>query len=554
MSDYSQPPNLFAHTQSQQQYGQQAYQQQQQQQQAHSYAAQPSPFPSGAPLPSVVVNPPPPQPVKEPFAIKVMRLPSPSFVPLNPLAWKLDSCSTGENGTLPTGAPGCELALSPQLLLPSSLLQVYLGESFRACVSVWAASLPSPASTNATGGNTFHQVGIKLELQTSSRRWTLADSTAAASNFSMAGGSSKALLVSHNLSELGVNCLVALVSYKDEYTGERRSFQKFFKFHVHDPFTIHTTVHARGEGALLAEVQLTSLLNRAVQLWNVHFESAQPGLIQVQDLNGTAAEDGAEGSSALADYSSDEEEEHDETDAVSAAIEGDIAGAGAETRRRSASVTSGPAGAPVPTGRGVLLPGQSSRSFLFRLVELKAASRHVLDLGRLQLRWRSLIGENGRLKSSNVSRTSKPLSRELDLNVTEAPARVAVEQPFVVAAQARNGSASPALLVVQLLKDRMGTLLPLGPAVRQLGVVPPHSSQAFSFQLVGVGVGVQRISGLRVSLTPLLPGGSNLPNTAATVISDFDHLHSIEVCQREDMQDAESDAFAGNALAEAQAI
>ena len=92
--------------------------------------------------------------------------------------------------------------------------------------------------------------------------------------------------------------------------------------------------------------------------------------------------------------------------------------------------------------------------------------QHVLDLGRLQIRWRSLIGENGRIKSSNVSRTSKPLSRELDLVVVEAPARVAVERPFVVAAHARNGSNAPALLVVQLLKDRMGTLLPCGPAIR----------------------------------------------------------------------------------------
>lgn len=321
----------------------------------------------------------------------------------------------------------------------------------------------------------------------------------------MVGGSSRTLLVSHNLSELGVNCLVCLVSYKDEFTGERRSFQKFFKFHVHDPFAIHTTVHAR-EGSLLAEVQLTSLLNRAVQLHSVHFESANPALLQVQDLNHTAADDEED-----EDYSSDEEE------GASGTTEAD----GVPTRPRETTSATRP-------GYGVLLPGQSSRSFLFRLVELKAASKHVLDLGRLQLRWRSLIGESGRLKSSNVSRTSKPLSREIDLTILDAPARVAVERPFTVSAQARNGSNAPALLVVQLLKDRMGTLLPYGPSIRQLGVVPAHGVAPFSFQLVCVGLGVQRLSGVRLSLTPLLPGnGPPMPNTAATVMQDFDHLHSL---------------------------
>ena len=65
---------------------------------------------------------------------------------------------------------------------------------------------------------------------------------------------------------------------------------------------------------------------------------------------------------------------------------------------------------------------------------------------------------------------------------------------------------------------------------QQLGVVGAHSTCPFSFTLVGVGLGVQRISGLRLSLTPLLPGsGAPMPNTAATVVQDFDHLHQLVV-------------------------
>lgn len=549
MTDYPPPSNLFAppphHSQNQQQ-------QQHPAPVASPAASVPPVTATGLPAaPHVNVHPPPPPAAKEPFAIKVMRLPSPSFVPLSPLAWKLDSCAGGSTDTalaplagqtqfgalMQHGVPGVELALSPQLLLPTNIGTVYLGETFRACVSVWAQPSAAAASAApAAAGNTttpapaaqYTQVGIKLELQTSSRRWTLSDSTAASQLSSLAVGSSRDLIVSHSLSELGVNCLVCLVVFRDDSSGEKRSFQKFFKFQVHDPFSIHTTVHQR-EGVLLAEVALTSLLNRSVWLWNVHFESANPALIAVQDLNGSSNSGGEAnavvpvGPAAAAGTESGPEGLAGLSAAGAAAAA--AAGAADPTRPRSGSVVPS---SDAPSA-GVLLPGQSSRSFLFRLLELTPASKHVLDLGRLQIRWRSLIGESGRIKSSSVSRTSKILQRdrEIDCVVTAAPARVVVEAPFSVQTLLRNGSASPAILVVQLLKDRMGTLLPWGPCVRQLGVVAPGESIPCAFELVGVGLGVQRISGLRVSLTPVLAGTNGAPNTAATIMQDFDHLHQV---------------------------
>lgn len=124
---------------------------------------------------------------------------------------------------------------------------------------------------------------------------------------------------------------------------------------MHDPFSIHTTVHQR-EGVLLAEVALTSLLNRAVYLWNVHFESANPALIAVEDLNSTSEE----GAAAAA--------------AAPAPAEGVATDLTAQSHEVARARTSSAAAAEKP-GQGVLLPGQSSRSFLFRLIELKPASK-----------------------------------------------------------------------------------------------------------------------------------------------------------------------------------
>src|SRR5690242_19145111 len=107
-----------------------------------------------------------------------MRLPSPSFYASTPLSHQLDGHACTE-----PARPA--FALSPQLLLPTNIGTVYLGETFRACVSVWQ---------QAAGGVTVHQVGCKLELQTSSRRWTLVDTTSAPLTTSMAPGATKDLL------------------------------------------------------------------------------------------------------------------------------------------------------------------------------------------------------------------------------------------------------------------------------------------------------------------------------------------------------------------------
>lgn len=127
---------------------------------------------------------------------------------------------------------------------------------------------------------------------------------------------------------------------------------------MHDPFSIHTTVHQR-EGVLLAEVALTSLLNRAVYLWNVHFESANPALIAVEDLNATTTDEAAAVAAAGAPAPAEGAAAADPT---------------AQSHDGARARTSSAAAAEKP-GQGVLLPGQSSRSFLFRLIELKPASK-----------------------------------------------------------------------------------------------------------------------------------------------------------------------------------
>lgn len=426
-----------------------------------------------------------------------MRLPSPSFQSDTPLSWRLDSHLGG-------GSP--EFGLTPLLLLPTSIGTVYLGETFRACVSVWQQCAP---------GVVLHGVGIKLELQSSSRRWTLVDTTSSAnlSSSIMSSGATKDLLVAHNLAELGVNRLVCLVTYRDTPDGPPRTFSKFFKFHVAEALHLHTTIHAR-DGALLAEVALTSLVPRALHLERVQFEPADPRIL-VEDLN-------------LDDAPIDADEEADSN---------------TNTKPNDAV-------APVAAadgGRSVLLAGHSSRVFLFRFVVSPAYTD--LLLGRLQLRWRSLLGESGRIKSSGISRTAPragsgsgaasaaAATAGIECVLVAAPASVLVEHPFTVRACVRNLTSVASLLVVQLVKDRMGTLLAAGPATRQLGYLAPGGEREFAIDLVGVGLGVHRVSGVCVSLTPCAAGTTDTPAPDTDTITQiFDHLHQVEVTRDSEEQ------------------
>lgn len=331
-------------------------------------------------------------------------------------------------------------------------------------------------------------------------------------------GTSKDLLVSHNLSELGVTCLVCLVVYRDDVSGERRTFQKFFKFHVHDPFTIHTTIHAR-EGILLAEVALTSLLHRTVTLGKVVFEPSDARIL-VEDLNGSSSSDAC-GAHQLP-FSLSEESTNN------------------LLRIRSSSTGGAPPSDFLSGLSGVPFPAGSARSFLFRFT-LPPECADLL-LGRLQIRWTSQGGENGRIKSSGIARNTSGkvgaavagggigsmANSGVEATVLDAPGQSPVEQVFPVGLLIRNLTQERRICVLQLLKDRMGTLLPVGPSTRQLGIFSSGAAMPVTIDLVGVGLGVQRIGGIRVSMTAVIPG-TNMPNQATTITQDFDHLHQLEI-------------------------
>jgi hypothetical protein len=139
----------------------------------------------------------------------------------------------------------------------------------------------------------------------------------------------------------------------------------------------------------------------------------------------------------------------------------------------------------------------------------------VPDIGRLQLSWRSGLGENGRITSLQILRPPV-IRREYDLVVINAPARVRLEQPFtsilyrpfyilfchfhcfinlfvtvvhdIVVLEVRSQWERRLELRLSLLKDRMTSLLPCGISAKSLGVIEVKGSKQFSIDLLPVGM------------------------------------------------------------------
>jgi hypothetical protein len=98
----------------------------------------------------------------------------------------------------------------------------------------------------------------------------------------MASNDVKAFNIQQLLNEVGLNCLIATITFKDitanappitthsNYENDplRRQFQKFFKFHVYNPLNVNTVVLAK-ESLLYAECTVTNLLQRSIYIQQV---------------------------------------------------------------------------------------------------------------------------------------------------------------------------------------------------------------------------------------------------------------------------------------------
>ena len=404
----------------------------------------------------MAAQPPPPALDANPVTLKVMGLFKPTFnfglpVPFPPIA---------KQAADPEPEPG--MALSRMLTLPTSFGDIFLGETFRCYVSL-CNICPIPLSA----------VGLKVEVQNQQQRETLKNTTADGTISKFAAQQTLDQIIEYELKDVGIHILICSAVYTDS-TGERKEFRRFFKFQVTLPLSMKFKTHElKPHNEVLVETQLQNAMPRQIFLESVDFRPAKE--FDVESLNTfppslAAPRLGGEPAAAASDA-------------------GDAA-----MGRPEMSV-----GLPA-FGSLAYLKAGDTQQYVFRLrgkvppSELSKAS----VLGRMDIRWRSAMGEAGRLQTNKVQRKLPP-ARGVEVSLVSAPPEVALETPFAVVCSVTNTSASEMQLQLNAgVGGAGGALLIDGLCTRNLGTLKPNTSKQLELQLIAIEPGVQKLSGMQL--------------------------------------------------------
>ncbi|CAI8028281.1 Trafficking protein particle complex subunit 13 [Geodia barretti] len=273
-------------------------------------------------------------------------------------------------------------------------------------------------------------VAVKVELLTPSHRPQLDPSAC------------EERIISHEVKELGEHSLICTASYMVFATGEEMLLRKFFKFGVAKPLDVKTKFMNIEEDILL-EVQIQNATPTHMFLDTVTFDPSAG--FRAQDLNTI------------------------------------------RTNNSEVSVF----------GKDNLLPPRNIRQHLYKLTPLGPLQTSGVvsnvQVGKMDIVWRSRFGERGRIQTGQLKATLPPLP-QLKVTVVESPGTVSLERPFRITLRVHNGSGGPMRLRSVLEKHPGAGILWTG-VTGKVYACPVHNE-------LPAGGSMDMV----VSLLPVLPG------------------------------------------------
>jgi hypothetical protein len=148
-------------------------------------------------------------------------------------------------------------------------------------------------------------------------------------------------------------------------------------------------------------------------------------------------------------------------------------------------------------GHMAFLKAGDTQQYMFRLRGKLPPEelRKVATLGRMEVVWKTAMGEAGRLQSNTVQRKVPPV-RGVEVHLTSCPSEVSLQQPFEVVCAVVNTTASE--MQLQLTQACVGGLLADGLCTRNLGAFKPQSSQQLTLRLIAIEPGIQKVTGMQL--------------------------------------------------------
>ncbi|MBN3277194.1 TPC13 protein, partial [Polyodon spathula] len=359
----------------------------------------------------------------------------------------------------PSTIKGAEtIMLGEMLTLPQNFGNIFLGETFSSYISVHNDST-----------QIVKDILVKADLQTSSQRLNLSASNSAVSDLNPECCIDD--VIHHEVKEIGTHILVCAVSYTTQ-TGEKLYFRKFFKFQVLKPLDVKTKFYnaevrhmSYGRYEVFLEAQIQNITTSPMFMEKV---SLEPSIMyNVTELNTVST--GEEGASTF--------------------------------------------------GKMSYLQPMDTRQYLYCLkpkpefAEKAGVIKGVTVIGKLDIVWKTNLGERGRLQTSQLQRMAKhetifrlstlfkaPGYGDVRLSLELIPDTVNLEEPFDITCKITNCSSERTMdLVLEMCNT--SSIHWCGISGRQLGKLNPSSSLYITLKLLSSVQGLQSISGLRLTDT-----------------------------------------------------
>ncbi|CAJ0955974.1 unnamed protein product, partial [Mesorhabditis belari] len=251
----------------------------------------------------------------------------------------------------------------------------------------------------------------------------------------LVAGESQGQVVSHEVKELGQHILVCSVTYKTS-SGSSQYFRKFFKFPVTKPIDVRTKFYNAESNDVFLEAQIENTSGGMMMLERV--------VLEPSDFYDSQA------------------------------------------------IT--------PSPSAVQLRPKDVRQFLFCLTPKNhgiSSPKEVTNIGKLDMQWRTAMGERGRLQTSPLQRIA-PGYGDTRLSVERVPATVRVRQTFEVMLRVHNCCDRSLDLMLSFDTVRQPGIVYCCTSGKSLGQIPPNTSIDFGLELLPVTLGFQSLSGIRI--------------------------------------------------------
>lgn len=377
------------------------------------------------------------------LALKVMRLTRPSLYTTYPIASesRYFTCKI-LSSTLKKdlGSPDkLEYFSSGNLLmLPQSFGNIYLGETFSCYMSVHNDSR-----------QTVTNVSVQADLQIGMQKIVL---TGHRGNYNsvtkLNADESVDDVIHHEVKEIGTHILACTVSYTS-MNNEKMHFRKFFKFQVSKPLDVKTKFYNAESDEVYLEAPLQNITYAPMCLEKVALEPS-PNFTS-QQLNFVEDNNGVH---------------------------------------------------PV-FGEVNCLNPLDSRQYLFCLTPKPESQvnvklfKGITSIGKLDIVWRTSLGERGRLQTSQLERMA-PGYGEIRMSVEEIPSIVTLEKPFPVTLRVTNACERALDLVISLHNNFNNGILWQGVSGQKLNKLEKNSFVVIPLEAIPVRPGLQMISGIKV--------------------------------------------------------